>query len=225
MTRTLLHLHSHDWINAPKNTPFLLLVSTLSLALGLFSACDRSDTVTESSSGTPELQFNSKMAFSKGGNADAYKVGGWSQTEEKFTWLEGTSARLRVQLPSAKETVTLKARLAALTKTPELPAQPVEVYINDTKIAEWQVAETSEFTVALPNEITKSGGVLTIEFKMPKATSPKTLGLSSDSRILGICFHDLEFSKSLTQVAAGSIQLRPRWGAATLARRMLSADG
>jgi hypothetical protein len=93
------------------------------------------------------------------------------------------------------DTVSLKIRLAALMKAPELPFQPVEVHINDQKIAEWQVSDTAEFVAAIPHDLTKAGGVLTIVFKTPKATSPKALGLSADPRVLGICCLDLELSK------------------------------
>ena len=169
---------------------FCFALPLLFAAAGL-GGCSRSDTAAAG----PEIQFNSKIVFKQGGNSDAYKVRGWSKTEEKFTWSEGTSAQLRVSLPAAQEAVTLKARVAALVKAPQLPTQPVEVYANDQKIAEWQVGEAAEFTAALPNDITKAGGLVTIDFKTPKATSPKDLGINADPRILGICLTDLEFSK------------------------------
>jgi hypothetical protein len=170
--------------------PFRIALLLVFAAAG-FGGCSRSDT----SAASPEIQFNTKIAFGQSGNSDAYKVSGWNKTEEKFTWSEGTSARLRGQLPPAQEAVALKVRAAALTKPPELPDQPVEVYVNDQKIAEWRVGETAVFAAALPNEITKAGGTITILFKTPKATSPEALGLNADARILGICLVDLEFSK------------------------------
>jgi hypothetical protein len=174
------------------------LFFALSLFVGmlLLGGCDRSAPGTADSAKPSEIQFNSKIAFGEGGNAAPYKVSGWSKTEEKFTWSEGTSARLQVRLPAADGPVVLKARLAALVKAPELPAQPVEVYVNDKKVADWMVSETAEFTASIPAEITKPGGAVTIEFKTPKATSPKDLGISADPRVLGICCVDVEFSKA-----------------------------
>ena len=173
------------------------IISTLWLALALVSlaGCNRSQPAVDGTSGPVELPYGNRIAFGQGGNSGSYKVSGWSKTEEKFTWSEGTSATLRIPVPATEDTVSLKMRLAALTKAPELPFQPVEIHVNDQKIAEWQVADTAEFVASIPHDLTKAAGVLTIVIKTPKATSPKALGLSADPRILGICCLDLELSK------------------------------
>lgn len=157
--------------------------------------CDRPESGADSS-GAPEVQYGSKITFGKGGNSEPYKATGWSTTEEKFTWSEGTSAQLRIPVPASTEPVSLKMKIAALVKPPELPSQPVEVFINDQRIAEWQVGDTSEFLARVPPDLTKKGGVLNITIKTPKATSPKALGLSADPRVLGICCLELELAKS-----------------------------
>jgi hypothetical protein len=86
-------------------------------------------------------------------------------------------------------------RIAAMVKPPELPFQPVEIFINEEKIAEWQVAETAEVVARIPPALTKDGGVLSIDISTPKATSPKALGLSADPRVLGVCVFELQFAK------------------------------
>lgn len=166
------------------------------LALSL-AACDRhsSDVRSEPNANPPALEYGTSIGFAKGGNSDAFKVSGWSTTEEKFTWSEGTVAVLKMATAPTNNPVVLKMTVAALIKEPELPAQPVEVSINGQKIADWQVGNTAELTAAIPPEISKMGGTLTITFNTPKATSPKALGLSADSRILGICCYRLELSK------------------------------
>jgi hypothetical protein len=91
----------------------------------------------------------------------------------------------------------LKMKLAGLTKDPELPFQPVEVYVNDQKVADWQVAAApAEFSAAIPQEMTRSGGLLRITLKIPKAVSPKELNKSPDPRVLGISCYDLELVKT-----------------------------
>lgn len=155
--------------------------------------CNKPESSADSS-GPAEVKYGSKITFGKGGNSESYKSSGWSPTEEKFTWSEGTSAQLRIPVPASNGPVSLKMRIAALIKSPELPAQPVEVFINDQKIAEWQVGDTSEFVARVPPELTAKAGVLNIIIKTPKATSPKALGLSADPRILGICVAEIEFS-------------------------------
>lgn len=91
--------------------------------------------------------------------------------------------------------LTLHIVMAALIKAPELPAQPVEVYANGQKIADWEAGNTAEFDAAIPGAITRFGGTLTIEFRTPKAVSPKALGLNPDPRVLGICVRSLELQR------------------------------
>ena len=167
----------------------------LAIALISLASCDRSPTAEDQAPLPPEVPYGTKIVFAQGGNSESYKISGWSKTEEKFTWSEGSSAQLRVPVPATPDTVSLKIRLAALIKPPELPFQPVELWLNDLKIAEWQVGNTAVFVAAIPPDLTKAGGVLTITIKTPKATSPQALGLGADPRVLGICCLDLEISK------------------------------
>jgi hypothetical protein len=164
------------------------------LTLISLAGCDRQTTV-DRTSGPAEVSYGTRIVFGKGGNSESYKVSGWSTTEEKFTWSEGAAAELRIPVAATDDIIVLKMRIGALFKSPELPFQPVEVHINGQKIAEWQVGDTAEFVVAIPHDITKQGGVLEVSIKTPKATSPKTLGLSADPRVLGICCLDLELAK------------------------------
>jgi len=187
----LIHMTNVWSSNTKGRAVYLVCVAVTMLA---FPGCHRSETITNNSA-PPEVSLGTKITFGEGGNAEPYKISGWSKTEEKFTWTEGTSAELHIPIGATSETVALKMRIAALIKPPELPYQPVEISVNNQKIAEWQVGNTAEFVAAIPHDITKLGGVLAITIKTPKATSPKALSLSADPRVLGICCLDLELSK------------------------------
>ena len=160
-----------------------------------FVGCNRSETVAPSTSAATAIPFNTRISLGGGGDGDRYKGTGWSKTEEKFTWSEGTSAKLNLPIAATNDPVTLKMRIAALINPPELPFQPVEVSVNGQKIADWEVGNTAEFSAVIPTEMSKLGGVLAVTIKTPKATSPKALGQSADARVLGICCFDLELSK------------------------------
>jgi hypothetical protein len=167
----------------------------LTLALSSLAGCNRTQTAVDRSSDQTDVPYGTKITFEQGGNADSFKVSGWSKTEEKFTWSEGTSAELRIPVAATDDIIVLRMRMAALFKPPELPFQPVEIYVNGQKIVEWKVGDTADFSVAIPHDTTKLGGVLSVIIATPKATSPKALGLSADPRILGICCLDLELTK------------------------------
>jgi hypothetical protein len=170
------------------------LSAVLLLSIG---GCNRSSPLddTDVSGGSAELAYGKKVSFGQGGGSERFKESGWSKTEEKFTWTEGTVAVLKVKVPASNDSVTLKMSLAGLVKEPALPFQPVEVEVNGQKVADWQVGDVAEFVAAIPHDITKKGGELTITLKTPKATSPKALGLNADPRVLGVCCLDLELSK------------------------------
>jgi hypothetical protein len=166
------------------------------LALVMLSACSKSNTPEKSVPGSDvNLAYGTKVSFGTGGNSDPFRVSGWSGTESQMTWTEGTAAVLAMRVSPTNEPVTLKMKLGGLTKDPELPYQPVEVYVNDQKVADWQVvAGPAEFSASIPQEITRRGGLLRITLKIPKATSPKALGMSADPRILGVVCFDLELA-------------------------------
>lgn len=171
-------------------------LTTLSvLALFCLPACDRSEVALTEGAGPPTVAYGARITFGLNGNSEPLKGFGWSKTEENFTWSEGTTAVLRMRVAATTAPVRLKMKMAALVKEPELSFQPVEVDANGQKIAEWHVGDAAEFTTQIPSEITKAGDELIITFKIPKATSPKALGVNEDPRILGICCLEMELSK------------------------------
>ena len=165
------------------------------VALTLASCDNPSGSPTPSSgSSSAQIAYDTPIKFGTAGNSASIKVNGWSKAEEQFTWTEGNTATLSIPVAPTEARVTLRVRAAGMIKEPEFPTHPVEVLVNDRKVADWQVGNTAPFTAAIPPELTKSGGKLAITFNMPKAVSPKELGKNEDPRVLGMCVHDLELS-------------------------------
>ena len=135
-----------------------------------------------------------RIQFGQAGGSEPYRSMGWSNTEEKFTWTEGSLARLTLPVGSRKVALKLRMMMSALTNPPDLPFQPVEVLANQKQVAQWQVSSAGEFAAIIPAEAV-SGSTLEIEFRTPKAASPKTLGQSEDARVLGICVYWLELAE------------------------------
>lgn len=131
------------------------------------------------------------LQFGEGQGAERYQVYGWHPAEKEFAWTEKTSAVLEFGIPAGGAPLSLKARLAGMTKPPELLFQPTEVYANGQKVAEWQVGDTAEFQAVIPAEIAQRKGALAIELRTPGAVSPKSLGVSADSRTLGVRCHEV----------------------------------
>jgi hypothetical protein len=138
-----------------------------------------------------------KIEFGQGGDSEKYRTSGWSHTEEKFTWTEGNSAKLSFPVGNEAGPLQLNILMGAFTHPPDLPTQPVEVFVNGQKLAEWQVGgDAAGYNVPIPADTVKRGSKLEVEFRIPKAMSPKSVGLGEDSRVLGICLLSLELAKA-----------------------------
>jgi hypothetical protein len=136
-----------------------------------------------------------KVLFGLSGDSERFRVSGWSTTEKEITWTEGPSAVLEFTGIPSSASLRLTMTLAALVTPPRLPAQPVEVYANGKKLADWEVIGKAEFTALVPPRSAGDGETLRIEFRIPKSVSPKQLGLSDDPRVLGVSVFDLTLNK------------------------------
>lgn len=156
----------------------------------LLPACGRTDeaSVTPSSGGSV---IGKVIRFNPGGKSESYRISGWSKTEPEFTWSEGNSARLALPIGKNSGALTVRVTAAGLTGGEDLAFQPVEVFANNQKVADWQVGTTAEFNAPIPADLANSAEMLNVEFRIPKATSPKALGQNEDARILGIAVHSV----------------------------------
>jgi hypothetical protein len=188
-----------------KPKPICFTVLSLLVAFSLSSCSDRNNDASVESATTPTPAANqqaaaapyklgTKLSFGPDGNGGPFKGPGWSTPEPGHTWSDSPSANLAFQLEPSKGALTLRMRLTGLVKGPELPYQPVDVEANGTQIASWQVIADSDFTAVIPAELVQTGGILRIELRIPKCTSPKKLGLNSDERLLGVSLSELEIT-------------------------------
>ena len=166
-------------------TPRALVLSFAALTVMLLGACGEKSVVGR------------QIHFGQGGGSEPYRTSGWSHTEQKFTWSEGNSAKLSLPIGKESGPLNLNVALGAFTHLPELPSQPVDVFVNGQKLAEWQVtANPAGYYVTIPADKITGVRTLEIEFRTPKAISPKSVGLSEDSRVLGVCVASLELAKA-----------------------------
>jgi hypothetical protein len=172
-------------------------LSLLSIALAILAAYGRAETPPpRSSPSSNNYAFGDVIKFGSGSGSERFRREGWSYPEQQFTWTTGQSAKLVVSIPVSDQPLTLHMRLAAFTKVPEIPWQPVDVFINGQKLVDWTVTgDPSEFTAVIPAEIAKTGGELKVELKTPKAISPKSLGVSADPRLLGVSCYEFSITK------------------------------
>jgi hypothetical protein len=170
------------------------LVSLLVLVLTFPVVCHVTLAAAENPQAEKIYTLGSVIKFGAGSEAEKFKISGWSIADKEFTWTEGKSAKLSFILPQNESALTLRMRLVGLIHPPEVAYQPVEVYVNGQKVADWQVATPANFTATIPQKIAFAKQ-LEIELRTPKSTTPLALKMNDDARVLGVGCYELAITK------------------------------
>ncbi len=150
---------------------------------------------------TPEgsaYTYGTPLTFGLNAIGDRYKLAGWHDADDTYTWTGKAPAVVGLRVPPANGPLSLNLRLAALVKGPRLPVQPVEVRVNGKAVGQWTVGEELQwFNAIVPPELANANsGVLKIELVSPRAMSPNVLGINADLRSLGVQLHELNVTET-----------------------------
>jgi hypothetical protein len=145
---------------------------------------------------TNKYSIGDTISFAAGGNSKPFQVSGWSDAEPQLSWTNGPVAVLALRIDPTSEPLTLHVKCGGFAKTPQGPPQPVEVFVNDQKIADWDALDLADHTAPIPPAISASGGLLTVTLKIPNAVSPGSLGLSKDPRLLGLSCVEVSLTRT-----------------------------
>lgn len=117
---------------------------------------------------------------------------GWSPAETQFRWTEATEAALVFRVNGIQDLV-LTAKLHALVIPNQHPAQRLSIRFNREPVADFSFNDTlpREISVVLPSNLMRQQNLL--EFFLPDAISPASLGVGEDSRPLGIAVYWIQF--------------------------------
>jgi len=135
--------------------------------------------------------LGSLVLFGGRQNGELYKVSGWNGAEPGFTWTGKDPAVLKFKLEPINRPLALKLVTNGNTHPPSLLVQPTQVYANGRQIAEWQVDVRADYIAEIPTGVVGPDGILVLEFVSKNATSPRKLGVNTDSRLLGIACYEL----------------------------------
>lgn len=174
---------------SPSRLPFLLVCTVAFATLAHFALA-----AEENAQAGKTYTLGSIVKFDMSGEAEKFKVSGWTMPAKEFTWTEGKSAKLSISLPGNENPLTLRMKLVGLVHAPEVANQPVEVYVNGEKVADWQVATPANFSAKIPQKIAATKQ-LEIELRTPKATTPKALNMNDDIRVLGVGCYEIQITK------------------------------
>ncbi len=131
------------------------------------------------------LAKNEVIAFSKPGLTS--KTLGWQANEDWGTWSDGNKSRFALPVPEGNPN-TLRLNLRALIGGP-IQCQQLYVDLNGTRTTQACLSQLENNIVLIPLAPADriAGKPLVVDFHLPSAASPKSIGVStSDERILGI---------------------------------------
>lgn len=126
----------------------------------------------------------------RGPDSDPFFWYGWSAAEPPFRWSDGRKATIVFALAGPHDMLlTLKASGFI---APGSPRQRASVALNGTVLSDFEITDNldHEFTIAVPAGVLRMRNVLTLT--LPDARSPQSLGLSKDTRKLGLALYWLK---------------------------------
>jgi len=162
---------------------------------------------------TTRISLGEVMGFATGGPWGAWLQSGWSVPEAWGVWSDSDHAELSIELPHlAPDDVTsgepsgrFVLRLSANVFVNVVhPKQQITVYVDRKQVGEYTVRyPANQLTMDVPVKRTASGSPpkLHIEFSLPDAASPKSLGLGGDRRELALGLTSARFLRATAEAA------------------------
>lgn len=139
--------------------------------------------------------------FSSQGRGQFYIGEGWSGSEDWGTWSVNKESKINMHLLNSNRTpLTLELTYGVMLND-KLPCQRVKISANDYPISNENICMSTYGTTptlhryTLPAEIVLDDGVLTIKLNTPDASSPQSLGINNDPRVIGLGLRNLQVNE------------------------------
>ncbi|MEJ8854752.1 DUF6311 domain-containing protein [Variovorax robiniae] len=175
-------------IRGPRPTDLLTNVGGLHVLVPGWKECRLCPNLGEEAA-LPRWTPGKRMLTNDGGEGSNYLGSGWSNPEKWGNWSDGSTAELIIPLGDRiPESLTIEW-FAFVSKAH--PKQSVEVVIGGMSIRKFEVTSPDRniVEIEIPRSAIDSNGYdrrLPVQFKLSNSVSPLALGISDDSRNLGI---------------------------------------
>lgn len=147
--------------------------------------------------------INQSIRFSIGQNGSDYAYSGWHSPEPWGTWSAGKEAKIRMfftEKPTGN--IFLRIRMVALVsdtkkcQTVIINANKIDIGNEEICLGKWNSDADSIYPI--PVDIFEHTNRLDLTFKVPGATTPSSLKINSDNRVLGVGLISLAIEKRQT---------------------------
>jgi hypothetical protein len=135
--------------------------------------------------------LNTKLNFSASGNYRRYIKDGWSFAEADHVWTEGKKAFLTFKTAQPGFDPTIDIEVSPFLAPPRITKQKVILFVNDEKVGEHEVTASSKIQFTVPRALWAKKQPAVVEFRLPDAAAPSSLGVGNDRRVLSLAFRSL----------------------------------
>jgi glycosyltransferase involved in cell wall biosynthesis len=152
--------------------------------------------IREAQAGAVLLRPGEHLTFSSAGNGSASLEAGWGEAEAWGTWSVGNSASIRLGIAGGGgQTLRLDLSYRVFVHSMQ-PTLAFACSVAGTRIAAWTCAignDRGVLTLPVPSALIADDGTFVLTFSIGDPRSPAELGLSPDTRRLGIGIEALHF--------------------------------
>jgi hypothetical protein len=136
--------------------------------------------------------WDSVISFGLMGNSEIYQITGWSTPINEEQWNDGKLSQMRMIINETHSDILLEATFTPFLPKGKLKQQRVSIRVNGNNVGEWVVNKNicQTCSILIPSRFIK-GKIFNLDFLFPDATSPKSLNLSPDRKLLAIKMRNL----------------------------------
>ena len=163
---------------------------------GLTDVVYRSNLIEDSV--LPAISCNQTISFSSGTqDINYYRAAGLSGAESWGTWSDDKTVTLKLRTPNNPcPDLSIVFQLRAFFGKSKA-RQQAKVFLNDSLIGDVVLNINDkiprEFSFTFPSDLQKQGEINTVTFEISDPASPKSVGLNTDTRLLGLGFESMVF--------------------------------
>jgi hypothetical protein len=141
------------------------------------------------------IKPNETVTFGKTGSIKEFDPYGFDLSEYSLSWTQEDVAGFSVIIGSMPPDAILRLHVAVMPfiQAGHINRQQFFVFVNGIYVGFRTLAVYQEVEFVLPRHVLSPRG-LRVEFVIPTASSPKSLGISQDVRKLGIALSGVSFA-------------------------------
>jgi hypothetical protein len=132
-----------------------------------------------------------RIDFGAMGNSADYKIAGWQDSEQGFTWTLGKESSLAIPCPELPGRYALELHVSPFVWRDKLAVQRIIVTVNDEEVARFAVENDSVLRCEIPWYVLNRRAACIVEFKFPDSAKPVDITGVPDVRTLAIAFDEV----------------------------------